>query len=279
TAGASVGQLAAVARQQVAAGGPAEAADLGRRRGGGNRATRLRGLSARCLRLLAGTLLGGPLLGRGPRGGGAQVLQQLLQRLRILAQRLLALLAVLVPAVQVPQQSQALATVPLQLRQRLLLPGAQRFEFGTTLGDAFLDRGKLRQRFRQRPHLAGVFALGIAVVGQGALGVGGAVLRQQQLQRGLATQGVGRAQQPGQALAAAGLLGPQLVAAPFQPSQGLRFALQRLLGPGQFALGTAQLLLGPTQARLGLAALAFQPAAFTGDFLQFGANLAQFALG
>src|SRR5690606_37348058 len=115
--------------------------------------------------LLARTLLGCALFRRRPRRGRAQVLQQLLQRLGILAQGFLARLAVLVAAVQLGQQRSALAAVAAQRGQGFLLAGAQRLQLGTALGDAFLHRGQFRQRGRQRLHLARVLALGIAVVG------------------------------------------------------------------------------------------------------------------
>src|SRR5690606_12275447 len=132
-AGASVRQLAAEARQQVAAGRPAQAAHLGRRRGGRDRAARLGRLAAlrRLPCLLARTLLGGALFRRRPRRGRAQVLQQLLQRLGILAQGFLARLAVLVAAVQLGQQRSALAAVAAQRGQGFLLAGAQRLQLGT----------------------------------------------------------------------------------------------------------------------------------------------------
>src|SRR5690606_951995 len=281
-AAAPVRQLAAEAGQQVAAGRPAKATDLRWRGGGCDRSTRLAALARRGLcppRLLARLLLGSALLGRGTGGGRTQVLQQLLQRLRILAQGLLAFLAVLVAGVQLAEQGGALAAVPLELGDLLLLGGAQRLQLGLALGDSLFHRRHLVQRGRQRLYLARVLALGIAVVGQGALGVGGAVLGQQQLQRCLAAERVRGAQQRGQALADLVLVGLQPVAALFQLGQRLGFMLQGGLGFGQFAGAAPQLLVGAAQAGGGIATLALQAAALAGDLLQLRPHLAQFALG
>src|SRR5690606_4334871 len=125
-AGAPVGQATAEARQQLAAGRPAQPAHARRRRAGGHLRRHLpRRPAALLARLLLGPAGGGAALGLGLRRGGAQLRQQAFQRARVLAQRLLLLLAVLVALVQLADQRRTPAALALQLGQLRGLPGAQ----------------------------------------------------------------------------------------------------------------------------------------------------------
>src|SRR3546814_15836146 len=93
-----------------------------------------------------------------------------------------------------------------------------------------------------------LFRSQVAVVGERASGLGNLVLRQHQLERGVVADGVGRAQQGAQFIAAGGERNLHRVA----PVAQLR---QRLLLPGKPGLGLAQAARGRADLLVALAQL------------------------
>ena len=117
------------------------------------------------------------------------------------------------------------------------------------------------------------------MIGQAAIGAGDVVLRQQQLQRCLAADGIGRTQQGGELGALRGESFGSGVATGLQFVQRLLLPRQRGLGPGQLARIARHALVGLAEGAAGPAALALDAAALAADLVQFALDLLEPALG
>ena len=158
-----------------------------------------------------------------------------------------------------------------------LLPGCRQFR--VRLGDATFQFGESGQFRAQVGDAPGAIALQVAVIGQQAVAVSHAVLRQHQLQGRVAADGVRRAQQlrqfaslraqGGVERAAPRLQGLQFGVLPLQ----LGFHLLERTGRGAYAL------VELAQLARGLPALAFDPASLARDSVEFFFCAIQFALG
>ena len=222
--------------------------------------------------------LGGLALG-GACGGGAQLLDHVLQRAGVAAQALFALAPVGIFGFQPSQPPGALAALVLQLGKLGGLALALGLQRCGAFADLPLHRLQLLQFARQGADAPGALVLQVAVVGEHAVGVADPVLGQQQLERGGVADGVGRAQQRGQlpALAAQALV--QLDASRAQFGQGDFLLLDPLPGLAQGAGGRGHPLVGLAQRARGLAALAFQLAPIGGHRLQLLLDPGQALLG
>lgn len=222
---------------------------------------------------------GGPAFGFGTRGGGAQVGEQAFQRTGVLAQGLFLGRAVLVALVQVGNQARARLAVLFQLHDRVALLRARGLELGAPCDDLLFHLLERRQIGGQRVDTARLVALHVAMVGQQAVRIGHAVLRQQYLQRCVAALLVGRTHQRAQLRALPLPLRLQRVAPLLQLGQRRGFAAHGGLRLGQRTRRAADLLVGLAQLAGCRAAFALQLAAFLRDRFQFAAHALQLLLG
>ncbi len=223
-------------------------------------------------------MAGGPCAA-GPCRSGTQVGQQLLQCLGVLAQRLFLLALVLEALIQRGDGPGAIATVGFQRRSLLLLVLLRTLQLLLALGDLRLQHFQLFQVGCQRGDALCPLALQVAVVGQGTIGIGHRVLRQQQLQRCMVAQLVGRTQQAGQLAMLLGEVGLQRAAALFGLGQGPSLLAQRSFSLRKRTAGAGHLLVRLTQLLRGLAPLALDLPALLRHALQLATQLLQLALG
>lgn len=197
----------------------------------------------------------------------------------VLAQRFLALTAVLVTLVQFTQQRSTLAAILGKCSGLLTLLLARLFQLPAAGNDLLLGAVERLQVGRQRGDGLGALALHVAVIGQLAIGISNPVLRQQQFQRRMIAQLIGAPQQPSQLLALAGQPAFQFNLALLQFHQRLLLATHRRFGFGHRATAACDPLVGVTQLLLGIPPLRFQLPALLGDALQLAAQLLQLFLG
>ena len=221
----------------------------------------------------------GPALGLRTGRSSTQVGQQCFQRLGVLAQRLFLLALVLEALVQRGHGPGAIATVGFQRRSLLLLVLVRALQLLLALGDLRLQRFQLLQVSGQRGDALCPLALQVTMVGQGTIRIGHGVLRQQQFQRCVVAQLIGRAQQPGQFAVLLGQVALQGAAALLGLGQGLGLLAQCRLGLRKRAPGACHLLVGLAQLLRRLPALALDLPSLLRHALQFGAQLLQLALG
>ncbi|MNV48677.1 hypothetical protein D3C71_1405960 [compost metagenome] len=117
------------------------------------------------------------------------------------------------------------------------------------------------------------------MIGQAAVRIGDTVLRQQQLQRCVVADAVGRAQQRGKFRPLLFQAGLQRIALGLQFVHGAGFALQCGFGLGQHAPGASDLLIGIAQLARRLPALPFQIPPLLGHTLELATQLLQLAFG
>ena len=156
---------------------------------------------------------------------------------------------------------------------------ARRFQCDSLCFDPGVERRKRLEFSGQVLDPAPALALQVPVVGEQALPVGHAILRQQQLQRRVLAQLVGGAQQRGKRFALAPETLVQGVAARMQVLQGVGLGHDLTLEGRQFTRGRTDLFVGIAQCADRRAALAFQLAALRGDRLELGTGALEPPLG
>ncbi len=117
------------------------------------------------------------------------------------------------------------------------------------------------------------------MVGQGAVGIGHRVLRQQQFQRCVVAQLICRAQQPGQFAVLLGQVALKRAAALLGFGKGAALLAQRGFRLRKGTAGAGYLLVGLAQLLRCLPALALDLPSLLRHALQFGSQFLQLALG
>jgi hypothetical protein len=224
--------------------------------------------------------LGGGLSRGGLRGGGAQFREQLLQVLRVFAERFLAGGAILVLRSSWSTSAARSLARLFERGQLRALRAARAVQRGAALGDLLFERvefvqvrGEWRMRAARSPARNG---------GRPAC----AARRRcescasKRLERCVVADGVGGAHQAAQFGAARGKRGVEGVAALLQVGERGGFVRERAFGVLHGAAHAAHLFVGgrATGARRP-PALAFELAAFGGHVLQLAAHLLQALLG